>query len=512
MLNVEIYLNMKKCLFSIILSLFSIVGGAAQQHGYVTGSCGHDCDWQFDGYTLTIHPAENKNNVSMNNYNTKSNPAPWKKKNLDIRKVRIEKGVTRIGDCSFYDLPNLQEASFTDNSLREIGWGAFMDCRQLRNVKFPDSLEKIGKISFANCDAMTTVVIPDDCRVGEQAFASCDNLQSIDLSPTCIIGNNAFAGETTVNGMTRHTLFTGDVVQAPAYITPDNSKKFGLARFTIIPTSDDKMQKKEYTHSVSELDTQIPEALYIRNNTYALVIGNQDYRFAGNVPFALHDANIFAKYCTKTLGIPAENVHLVENATKEMILNEELHDWLGKIPDRNQKTLIVYYAGNGLPDTNDGNKAYLLPTEVRGSNPQRGIPLDDFYRQLGDLGFNQTTVFMDASFSGLNRDGEGIINGATTSGVDAEKIALGSGNVVVFSAADGKGAALGYTKEGHGLFTYWLLKEMHDTNGIISLGTLSDRLSTNVPKSAPQIKKNARQNPIVKASDKLAPKWRSIRL
>lgn len=502
---------MEKYITTIILALATFFGVRAQ-HGYETGMCGRDCEWQYDGYTLTVSATGDKTNVRMDNYNTKSNPAPWKKKNLNIRKVRIEKGISRIGDCAFNNLTNLKEAIFADNSLKEIGWGAFMDCRQLRNVKFPGSLEEIGKIAFANCDAMTTVIIPDDCRVGEQAFASCDNLKSIDLSPTCILGKNVFAGEASVNGETRHTLFTGEVVQAPAYITPENCNKFGLARFTVTPADEDKHQKKEYGICISELDTQIPEALYIRNNTYALVIGNQDYRFAGNVPNALHDANIFAKYCNKTLGIPSENIHLVENATKEMIMTDELKDWLGKLPDRNLKTLIVYYSGNGMPDGNDSNKAYLLPTEVRASTPERGIALNDFYSRLGDLGFNQTTVFIDASFSGLNRDGEGITDASKTTGVDAEKIIPRSGNMVVFSASSGSEAALGYHKEGHGLLTYWILKEMHDTNGIMSLGTLSDRLTTNVAKTAPLIKKNRTQNPTIVASDKLAPKWRSIRL
>lgn len=110
----------------------------------------------------------------------------------------------------------------------------------------------------------------------------------------------------------------------------------------------------------------------IRNNTYALVIGNQNYRFAPGVPYAIHDARVFREYCEKTLGIPVENIHLVEDGTKAMISEEEFQ-WLKSIKNREMKKLIIYYAGHGVPDIHDSNKAYLLPTDIRGTKPSNGI-------------------------------------------------------------------------------------------------------------------------------------------
>lgn len=119
----------------------------------------------------------------------------------------------------------------------------------------------------------------------------------------------------------------------------------------------------------SEIDSLIPTSYTINNDTYALVIGNQNYRFVPGVPYAIHDARVFKEYCEKTLGIPSENIHLVEDGTKAMI-NEEEFQWLENISNRENKKLIVYYAGHGVPDTKDRNKAYMLPTDVRGTKPQ----------------------------------------------------------------------------------------------------------------------------------------------
>lgn len=506
---------MKKYILGLLLIIAGAVTAMAQADTYdakASGTCGKGCKWIWDGFTLTIYSDSYESTVRMEDYNTSAKLSPWKKKNLSVRKVRIDKRVSAIGDCAFYDLPLLEEVEMTDPDLRSIGWGAFMDCRSLKSIKFPGSLREIGKIAFANCNSLTSVTIPDNCAVGELAFASCSGLQTLNLSATSMIGRNAFAGETMIDGKPRHTLFTGTVIQAPSYITQSNCQEYGLAKSTIAEAPEIPLAHKEYTYSTSAVDTRIPDAVYMRNNTYALIIGNQDYRYASDVPGALHDANIFKEYCRKTLGIAADNIHLVENATKEMIMTEEIGDWLGELPERNQKTLLVYYAGNGIPDAEDGNNPYLLPVDMRGSNPSRGISLDSFYRALGDLGFNQTTVFIDASFSGLNRYNEGVADGSGAPPATPKKIAPTTGNVVAITASEGPEAALGLPDEGHGLFTYCLLNVLKDTNGVLSMGTLYDRLRAYMPKAADTLKRGKTQTPSISTSDTLSSNWRSVRM
>jgi uncharacterized caspase-like protein len=183
---------------------------------------------------------------------------------------------------------------------------------------------------------------------------------------------------------------------------------------------------------------------------------------------------------------------------------------VSRIPERENKKLIVYYAGHGVPDVKNKNKAYILPTDVRGTNPQRGIALDEFYQKLESLAFAQTSVFLDACFSGVNRDNEGVSEGLREVEVEAEETTLGEGSVVVFSAAQGNETAQGYADQGHGLFTYYLLKEIQESYGNVSFGTLSDNLIKKVKDMAPQLNLRKAQTPVTNASEGISDKWRSM--
>ena len=72
----------------------------------------------------------------------------------------------------------------------------------------------------------------------------------------------------------------------------------------------------------------------------------------------------------------------------------------------------------------------------------------------------RTTVFLDACFSGVNRMNEGVAEGLRAVEIEADDAELGNGSLVVFSAAQGNETAQGYPKQGHGLFTYYLLKAL----------------------------------------------------
>jgi hypothetical protein len=449
--------------------------------------------------------------VTINEYNVEKQIAPWTKAKLDIRKVEIKAGVTRIGSCAFANCQNLQEVVFEGTDLVEIGWGAFLNCSRLRNISLPVQVKIIETIAFANCSSLISVTIPDQCRVGDQAFVSCDNLKSIEMSPTAIIGHHAFASEVNVDNKVRHTLYNGEIIRLPAYINPDNSHEYGLASAAVEKLTKNRAVEIDYDYQTSEVDKLDVTSTITRNDVYALIIGNQNYRFASDVPYAIHDARVFGDYCKKVLGIPAGNIHIAEDATKQMIMEEELEDWVMNINNREEKKLIVYYAGHGVPDVKNKNKAYILPTDVRGTNPKRGIALDEFYAKLGELEFNQTSVFLDACFSGVNRNNEGVSGeGLRDVELEAEDTELGGGSVVVFSAAQGNETAQGYADQGHGLFTYYLLNEIRSSYGNVPFGVLADNLQRKVSDKARTLKLRKKQTPIANSTEKLENNWRTL--
>ncbi|MCQ2245042.1 MAG: leucine-rich repeat protein [Bacteroidaceae bacterium] len=503
---------MKKLIFIALTTIITVLGVSAQT---VQGTCGTDVLWTFDGKTLTVSTSPKAAGyVPMKDYDL-NEVAPWTKRGLPVKSVVIGYGISRIGSCAFADCKELTEVVFESTTIREIGWGAFINCSRLRTISLPSQLSKIETIAFANCPSITSVKIPDQCRVEDQAFINCPGIHGIEISPTASIGQYVFAREVKVNGKTQHALYNGEIIRLPAYINVGNSRTFGIARAAIErynSQSNNAVDNADYDYATSEVDSIIPYATETRNDTYALIIGNQNYRFVPSVPYAIHDARIFRSYCEKALGIPAEHIHISEDATKEMIIGEEM-EWLKTIRNRDACKLIVYYAGHGVPDINGPKaKSYILPTDIRGTMPQKGISLDDFYAQLGNLAFAQTTVFLDACFSGITRDSKGLNEGLRAVEIPVEEGTLSTGNIVVFSAAQSNETAQGFMEEGHGLFTYYLLKEIQENYARLNLGHMSDNIKQNVSRKAVQLRLRKPQTPNTSASEALANAWRLLPL
>ena len=486
---------MRKTLVLLVCCLLWAAGSYAQSTKAKTGKCNNEVEWEFDGRTLFIKNSNlARGAVAIPNYDLKKELAPWVKQGLSIRKVVIGSGISRIGSCAFANCKELNSVEFQDVFLKEIGWAAFLNCRNLFSFSMPVNVKKIETIAFANCASLRSMKIPNLCRIEDQAFLSCTNLSSIEIGTNSLIGKAAFATEVVENGQTSHKPYNRQILGLPATINTDNCLEYGLAKEAVAvylknaPQYDDEER-------VSEVDMVIPGSQVMRNETYALIIGNENYRFVSNVPYAKNDATIFSEYCKNTLGIPASNIHLCIDATKSMILEQELNDWLKEeITDKADKKLIVYYAGHGVPDIQNHNKSYLLPTDVYGTKPQRGIALDTFYSDLGCLGFDRVTVFIDACFSGVNRDNEGL-NSERAVEVEAEETKPTIGNLIVFSAAHGNETAQGYQSEGHGLFTYYLLKELQETQGLVTYGKLTEDISKHVSNVAPTLDLRKKQTP-----------------
>ena len=259
---------------------------------------------------------------------------------------------------------------------------------------------------------------------------------------------------------------------------------------------------------LSDVDQKIPDTHSVNDSTFALIIANENYKFVSHVPYALNDGKVFEEYCSKTLGLPKDHIHRAEDATYGMMMGEM--DWISSIAQvyKGRARIIVYYAGHGLPDdaTRD---AYLLPVDGAGSNTSTAIKLSDVYSKLNANPTESTVVFLDACFSGAQRNGQML---AQARGVAIKpKAARPTGNMVVFSAASGDETAYPYNDKGHGLFSYFLLKKLQETRGDVSLGELASYISENVSQQA--IVQNAKsQTPTVVPSVELGPQWMDIKL
>ncbi len=235
----------------------------------------------------------------------------------------------------------------------------------------------------------------------------------------------------------------------------------------------------------SDVDKNIPFNSMDKPNTYALIIGNEDYysfqtglNKEVNVDYAVNDARSFKEYCIKTIGIPEKQVKLLTNATIGQ-MNQGIA-WLSNLAkiDNGKAELIFYYSGHGLPD--EGTKeAYLIPVDVSGSNLTEGIKLSYVYSKLSEYPAQKVTVFLDACFSGGARN-QGLI--AMKSVKVKPKENLITGNMVVFASSTGEESSGVYREKQHGYMTYYLLKKLQETKGDVTYRELANYITDKVTK------------------------------
>lgn len=256
---------------------------------------------------------------------------------------------------------------------------------------------------------------------------------------------------------------------------------------------------------VSDVDTNIPQSQEDNDRTFVVILANENYNTESRVEYAHNDGEVFSRYCKKALGIPESNIRVVFDATLNNIRAQV--DWLSKVGEAygGEARLMLYYAGHGIPDESS-KEAYILPVDGYGSNVATGYKLSELYAQLSAIPSSSTLVFLDACFSGANRDDQML---ASVRGIAVRvKKEVPQGNLVIFSAAQGDETALPYNEQGHGMFTYFLLKKLQETGGNVSLGDLSDYVTDQVRKMS-VVTKSKPQTPTVSTGVSISD-WRSI--
>ena len=228
----------------------------------------------------------------------------------------------------------------------------------------------------------------------------------------------------------------------------------------------------------SSVDTKIAVNDAKDENTFVVIISNEDYKHEEPVPFAKNDGEVFKIYCQKTLGIPESDISFVPNAT----LNEMSYelDHLAEVLNAYDGTAraIIYYTGHGMPDE-DSKDAYLLPVDGYSKKPTSGMSTKELYTRLGSMNSKSIMVFLDACFSGARRDGKML--------------------------ASSRGVAL--KSQQHGMFTYYVLDKMQQSGGCTTLGELSDYVTTNVKRRS-VVENKKSQTPSVMASSRNT-SWRN---
>jgi uncharacterized caspase-like protein len=196
---------------------------------------------------------------------------------------------------------------------------------------------------------------------------------------------------------------------------------------------------------------------------FALVIGVERYESLPAADFAERDARAVRAHLL-ALGYPERNVILLlgAQATKTGI-EKYLESWLPRNVKDDSK-VFVYFSGHGAPDP-ESQQAYLVPWDGDAKFlDTTGYPLKRLYEKLNALKAQQVLVAMDSCFSGAG--GRSVLAKGTrplVSRIDTGASDLGK--VVVLAAAGPEEVTGTAAGQGHGLFTYYLLKGLNDRHG-----------------------------------------------
>ena len=367
-------------------------------------------------------------------------------------------------------------------------------------------IQNIGKGAAA--DVAANLVLPENvyCLSGNESFKKPSLVPGEQLIVSYnLVANNDYNSKTlpfTLKLKEKYNKYAEDkeIILAMNQVVSDNK--------LIVQGADDRPMEIKMGSLSSSVDKNIPLNNTKNPNRYALVIGNENYssnlNAEINVEFAHNDAKMFRDYAISTLGVPEQNMIFLFDATsgtmrKEIERVAELVKRTGS-----QAELVFYYAGHGFPDEAT-QVPYLIPVDVDATNLQYAVKLSDVYTRFGETGAKSVTIFLDACFSGGGRN-QGLM---AARGVKIKpRLEDAKGNMVVFSATSGLQVALPYREQRHGMFTYFLLKDMQDTNGKFTYGELADYLKHNV--GIESLRTNSKpQDPEVQASPAVENSWRN---
>lgn len=269
-----------------------------------------------------------------------------------------------------------------------------------------------------------------------------------------------------------------------------------------------QIQTKEITIAQSDVDINIPLGSGVNSNSFAVIIANETYKRVSSVPYAMNDGRIFKVYCEKTLGLEDSHIRYIENATLNDI--KFAISWITNIQktQREDINVIFYYAGHGIPDEQSLN-SYLLPIDGYPSDISTAISINSLYETIGSYPAQKITYFIDACFSGAKRDGE-MLASARGVAIKAHKGEL-VGNAIAFTASSSNQTAYPYAEKEHGLFTYYLLKKLQQSGGLVNYKELADYITENV-ESRSVIINSKIQTPTINYNHQVSNKWESWNL
>ncbi len=142
----------------------------------------------------------------------------------------------------------------------------------------------------------------------------------------------------------------------------------------------------------------ILSASQFNDNSWALLVGIDEYEMIEDLNYAVEDANSINGLLIESLGFPSENIHLLldADATRDNI-RKALRDISKKAGARDR--VLIYFAGHGKTEilASGGERGYLLPPE---GDPDElyltSLPMDELKNFSNMTSAKNVLFLMDA--------------------------------------------------------------------------------------------------------------------
>ena len=148
--------------------------------------------------------------------------------------------------------------------------------------------------------------------------------------------------------------------------------------------------------------------------------------------------------------------------------------------------MFFYYSGHGAPDPTT-NQTYLVGADGDTEDLESTTyPLKTLYAKLGDLKARQVIVALDSCFSGAG--GRSVLPKGTRPLVSKIDMGIVPEKLVVLTASAKDQISGTLDEQGHGAFTYYLLKGLdgaaRDGSGSVTVRSLYDYMVPRVQDAA----------------------------
>ena len=215
---------------------------------------------------------------------------------------------------------------------------------------------------------------------------------------------------------------------------------------------------------------------------FALVVGVENYESLPSADYAERDAQAMRKHLL-ALGYPERNViFLTGQKAGKSGIEKYVKSWLPRNVD-NDSQVFVYFSGHGAPDPKTG-QAYIVPWDGDAKFlDTTGYSVKNLYSDLASLKAKRIIVALDSCFSGAG--GRSVLaKGARPLVTKVDAGIPDSKKLVVLAAASGDEITGTADDQGHGLFTYYLLKGLNNSGGSVSVKSLYDFLKPKIQDAA----------------------------